>query len=331
SGSRDRAWLDRVMRCALTGATGFVGGALARQLRSRGDEVVALVRDPGRATYLSELGVQLVTGDLADLDSLDRLCAQADALFHVAGWYKVGQRDPSVGTRVNVDGTRNVLTAARRAGVPRTVYTSTLAVNSDTRGAVHDETYRHHGPYVSQYDRTKAEAHAVAEQFAAAGLPLVIAQPGLVYGPGDTSQTGHLVAQVVRGGRPQVPSGGLVCWAHVDDVAAGHVLALERGRDGEAYMLAGPALSLAEGLRLVASIAGTPGPIVVPTALVRAAARVFGVVERVVPLPATLTTEAMRAAVATYIGSAAKAERELGWTVRPLEAGLRETVEVLRR
>ena len=100
--SRDRTWFDRVMRCALTGATGFVGGALARQLRRRGDEVVALVRDPARSTHLSDLGIQLVNGDLGDLDSLDRLCADADALFHVAGWYKVGQRDPSIGTRATI-------------------------------------------------------------------------------------------------------------------------------------------------------------------------------------------------------------------------------------
>lgn len=319
------------MRYAMTGATGFVGGALARRLRTDGHDVVALVRDRGRAAELSDLGVTLVPGDLDDEAALDRLCREVDALFHVAGWYKLGQRDPSLGTKINVAGTRHVLTAAQRSGVPKVVYTSTLAVNSDTHGAVHDETYRYTGPFVSTYDRTKAEAHQIAEGFAADGLPITIVQPGLVYGPGDTSQTGSLIAQVVRGKRPQVPSGGGVCWAHIDDIASGHLLALDRGTVGESYMLAGPPLSLAKGLRMVAAIAGTPGPMVVPPAFVRIGATAMDLVGRVASPPPSLAAETMRAALATYYGTSAKAERELGWTVRPLEQGLQETVAALQR
>lgn len=274
--------------------------------------------------------MNLVAGDLDDESALDQLCHEADALFHVAGWYKLGQRDPSLGTKINVDGTRNVLTAAKRAEVPRVIYTSTLAVNSDTHGAVRDETYRYTGRFASIYDRTKAAAHQIAEGFAADGLPITIVQPGLVYGPGDTSQTGALIARVVRGERPQVPSGGGVCWAHIDDIASGHLLALEHGAVGESYMLAGPPLSLAHGLRLVATIAETPGPVVVPSAFVRIGAAAMDVVGRVVSPPPALAAETMRAALATYYGSSAKAERELGWSARPLEQGLRETVAVLR-
>src|SRR3954447_873347 len=186
------------MRYALTGATGFVGGALAGQLRAAGHDVTALVRDRSRASRLLDLGVELVEGDLDDAAALYRLCASADGLFHVAGWYKLGQRDPSPGVRVNVEGTRNSLAAAQRAGVARVVYTSTLAVNSDTRGQVVDESYRFSGEHVSVYDRTKAEAHDIAEGFARDGLDVVIVQPGLVYGPGDTAQTGELIAQVVH-------------------------------------------------------------------------------------------------------------------------------------
>ncbi len=318
------------MRYAITGATGFVGGALARQLRATGHEVRALVRDPARATALSSLGVELVPGDLDDAAALDRLCDGVDGLFHVAGWYKLGQRDPSVGTRVNVEGTRNTLAAAQRNSVPRVVYTSTLAVNSDTHGEVYDETHRHTGDFVSHYDRTKAEAHHVAEEFAAAGLPVVIVAPGLVYGPGDTAQSGALIEQVVRGKRPQVPAGGGVCWAHVDDIAAGHVLAMEKGAPGESYMLAGPRATLAEGLRQLASIAGTKGPVVVPNGVIRAVAAVAGAVGKVVPVPADFSAETMRASLATYYGSPAKAERELGWKARSLDTGLRQTAGALR-
>lgn len=318
------------MRYALTGGTGFVGGALATRLRRDGHEVVALVRDRTRAAYLDQIGCELVEGDLSDTVALDQLCGGADGLFHVAGWYKLGQRDPSPADTVNVEGTRNVLAAARRAGVGRTVYTSTLAVNSDTEEQVVDETYRFSGPHLSDYDRSKAEAHDIALEQAAQGLDVVIVQPGLIYGPGDTAQTGALIEQVVRGGRPPAPDGGGVCWAHVDDVAEGHVLAMERGRPGESYMLAGPRARLAEGLRTAARIAGTRGPRVLPARMVRSSAAVMGVVGKVVPLPPDYAAETMRAGLATYYGTPEKAERELGWRARPLEQGLRQTVEHLR-
>lgn len=317
------------MRYAITGATGFVGGALASQLRKAGHDVVALVRDRSRAARLEALGVEFVEGDLDDTAALDRLCAGADGLFHVAGWYKLGQRDPSPGTKVNVEGTRNALAAAQRAGVRRVVYTSTLAVNSDTEEQVVDESYRFTGEHVSVYDRTKAEAHDIALDFVDQGLDVVIVQPGLVYGPGDTAQTGELIAQVARGKRPLAPRGGGVCWAHVDDVADGHVRAMERGRTGESYFLAGPRATLAEGLQQVADLAGTKGPVVLPTRMVAATAALMGLLGKVVPVPPDYSAETMRAGLATYYGTAAKAERELDWRARPLEQGLRETVRLL--
>jgi nucleoside-diphosphate-sugar epimerase len=317
------------MRYAITGATGFVGGALASQLRKSGHDVVALVRDRSRAGALERLGCEFVEGDLDDAAALDRLCAGADGLFHVAGWYKLGQRDPSPGTRVNVEGTRNALAAALRNGVPRVVYTSTLAVNSDTEEQVVDETYRFTGEHISVYDRTKAEAHDIALDFVGRGLDVVIVQPGLVYGPGDTAQTGDLIAQVAKGKRPLAPKGGGVCWAHVDDIADGHVRAMERGRTGESYMLAGPRATLAEGLRTVARAAGTKGPILLPTRMIAATATLMGALGKVVPVPPDFSAETMRAGLATYYGTPAKAERELDWHARPLEQGLREMVERL--
>ncbi|MGZ4493645.1 MAG: NAD-dependent epimerase/dehydratase family protein [Nocardioides sp.] len=318
------------MRYAITGATGFIGGVLARQLRESGHDVVALVRDPAKATALRDLGVELVPGDLDDAAALDRLCGGADGLYHVAGWYKLGQRDPSPGVRVNVEGTRKALAAAKRAGVPKVVYTSTLAVNSDTEEQVVDETYRFTGEHLSVYDRTKAEAHDIAEQFARDGLPVVLVQPGLVYGPGDTAQTGAFIAQVVAGKRPLAPRGGGVCWGHVEDIARGHVLAMEKGVPGESYMLAGPRATLAEGLQKAADIAGTKGPRLLPAGMVRATATLMGALGRLVPVPPDFAAETMRAGLATYYGSPAKAERDLGWHARSLDEGLGETVASLR-
>ena len=170
---------------------------IADQLRQAGDEVAALVRDPGKARRLRDLGVELVRGDMADSQALDQLCEGADGFFHVAGWYKLGHRNPAEGWQVNVEG---------------------------THGAVVDETYRFTGEHLSVYDETKAAAHDVARDFAANGLPVVTVMPGLVYGPGDTSQTGALITQAATGKRVLAPSGGGVCWAHVDDIAAGHLL-----------------------------------------------------------------------------------------------------------
>ncbi len=320
------------MRYALTGATGFLGGELARQLVDAGHEVHALVRSARRAVALDALGVELVEGDLDDVGALDRLVADADGLFHVAGWYKLGERDRMPGQRVNVVGTRNVLTAAQRAGTPKVVHTSTLAVNSDTGGATVDETHRYMGEHLSEYDRTKAEAHRVALELAAAGLPVVIVMPSAIYGPGDTSQVGALIEQVVAGARTQAPrGGGRLMWAHVADVARGHVLAMERGVPGESYMLAGDPATLAEVLTQVARAAGTKGPILVPDALLRAAEKAMAQVSKVVPIPPLFHPETLRAGLADYLGSRAKAERELGWRPRPLSEGLAQTVAVLKR
>jgi nucleoside-diphosphate-sugar epimerase len=314
------------MRYAITGATGFVGGEVARQLRDAGHDVVALVREPSRAGRLTDLGVELAAGDLDDLAALRRLGEGADGLFHVAGWYKLGSRHPEEGRRVNVEGTRNVLTAAREAGVPRVVYTSTLAVNSDTHGIVVDESYRFTGRHLSTYDETKAVAHDLALDFAGSGLPVVIVMPGLVYGPGDTALSGSLIRDVARGRRVVVPAGGGACWGYIVDIAAGHLLAMQRGTPGESYMLAGPRASLAYGLSRVAAIAGTRPPVTLPSAMVAFTGRLMGPLGRVVPLPPQYAAESMRASLATYFGTPTRAERDLGWTWRGIDDGLRETV-----
>jgi dihydroflavonol-4-reductase len=318
------------MLYALTGATGFVGGALARRLAEAGHGLRCLVRHPDRSAVLSELGADLVPGDVGDAASLDDLCAGVDGLFHVAGWYRVGSRASEEAWRVNVSGTRSVLAAAARAAVPRIVYTSTLAVNSDTGGRLVDEGYRFSGRHLSVYDETKARAHDIAVAMAREGLPVVIVQPGLVYGPGDTSQTGGLVDAVVAGHRPLVPTGGGVCWGYVDDIARGHVLAMESGRAAESYMLAGPPAPLAEGLRIAAGVAATKGPLTMPTGVVRATAALAAVVEKVVRLPSGYAAETLRAATATYFGDPAKAGAELGWGCRSLDAGMALTVAARR-
>ena len=144
-------------RYFVTGATGFLGGELTKQLISRGHQTVALVRDPAKASLLRTLGVQIHQGDITDRESLRAPMTGVDGVFHCAAWYKVGV-DPAEAERTNVDGTRHVLETMREMGIPRGVYTSTVAVFSDTRGAMPDESYRYDGPHLSHYDRTKWRA-----------------------------------------------------------------------------------------------------------------------------------------------------------------------------
>lgn len=317
------------MKYAMTGATGFVGKALARRLLAEGHDVVAVVRSPERATELSDLGVSLIPGDLSDVPAMTRAFAGVDGVFHVAGWYKVGVPDAAEAWEVNVEGTRNAVQAARLAGVPRLVHTSTCAVNSDTRGHTVDETYRHRGPHLTTYDTTKAKAHDVAMDAAAThDTPqIVIVMPGGIYGPGDTSSVGQLLEQVATGHRTMVSARLRMVEAHVDDIATGHLLAMERGRPGEAYMLAGERTDLASMAEEMAHITGGRRPLVMPAPLLPVAERIFDVAGRVLPMPPEFSAEAMRSARSSYLGTSTKARRELGWSYRGLHRGFLDTAE----
>ena len=311
----------------LTGATGFLGGELARQLVASGHAVRALVRELARATELVRLGAELHRGDVTDKSSMRAPMQGVDGVFHVAGWYQIGVRDRRAAVGVNVDGTRHVLELMRDLRVPKGVYTSTLAVNSDTRGRSVDESYRFDGPHVSVYDRTKAEAHRVAEQFIAAGLPLVIVQPGLVYGPGDTSGVRTMLLDYLNGRLRVIPSGAAYSWAHVEDIARGHALAMESGLPGRSYHLAGPGHTIVEAIDIASRITGLQKPRRVSPSVLKAASKVMRLVERVIQLPPALSSESLRVlAGVTYLGDGARARAELGWKARPLAEGLAQTL-----
>ena len=317
------------MRYFVTGATGFIGGHVARQLVAAGHRVGALVRAPRQAAGLAALGVDLHPGDITVRESVIPAMRGADGVFHMAAWYKVGARDAAAAWRINVEGTRNVLEVMRDLGVPKGVYTSTLAVFGDTHGRLPDESHFHPGPHLTVYDHTKWAAHyEVALPMMKAGLPLVIVQPGLVYGPGDTSAVRDTWVRYLERRLPLVPRETAYCWAHVEDAARAHVLAMERGRPGESYIVAGPRHTLIEALAMAERITGVPAPrLRAPPALLRAMARLAGALGRLVRMPAGYTAEDLAVvAGVTYLGANAKAVRELGYSPRPLEAGLRETL-----
>lgn len=317
------------MKYFITGATGFIGGRIARQLVEAGHQVTALARDPDKAKPLADVGVSLVRGDIVDKESMRPGMAGVDGVFHIAAWYKLGVKDKHMAETINVQGTRNVLELMRELGVKKGVYTSTLAVFSDTRGQLADETYRYSGPHLSEYDRTKWLAHyEVAEPMIRAGLPLVIVMPGAVYGPGDTSSLGEAFRQYLTGQLPLLPQKTMLCWSHVDDVARGHILAMEKGRPGASYIIAGPPYTFEHVFETAQAITGIPAPrLRVPPMWMQAAVKIMEQVEDAITLPPTYSAEGLRiVAGTTYIASNEKARRELGYTVRPLQEGLADTL-----
>lgn len=317
------------MKYFVTGATGFIGGRLAQKLRADGHEVIALVRSPAKAAALKELGIALAEGDITHRASLRDPMTGVDGVFHVAAWYKIGAPDKHLAYDINVNGTRNVLETMRDLGIPKGVYTSTLAIFSDTHGQMADENYRFTGRHLSEYDRTKALAHyEVALPMMQAGLPLVIVQPGAVYGPGDQSDLRGALVQYLKRQLPIIPGGLTLCWAHVDDIVQGHIWAMEKGRIGETYIIAGYPHTFAEVLKLAEQITGIRAPrLTAPPALLKLAAGIMGVLENILPLHGAYTAEGLRASAGvTYLGDNRKARRELGYAPRPLADGLPETL-----
>jgi len=313
----------------VTGATGFIGGEIVKQLIGRGHQVVALVRSPDKAGMLKALGVEMHAGDITARDTLLAPMQGVDGVFHVAAWYKVGVDEP-LADQINVDGTRNVLKTMRTLEVPRGVYTSTVAVFSDTKGAVPDETYRYDGPHLSHYDRTKWIAHyRVAQPKIDEGLPLIIVMPGLVYGPGDTSGMHTALVDLLRGRLPLTPARTAFCWSHVEDTARGHILAMEKGTPGETYLITGPRHTFEYAFDVAAKFGEVRGPLLHPgPRTMRAAAAVMGLARRFTTLPPALQPEALRVlAGTTYFGANDKAVRELGFNARSIEEGMAQTLE----
>ncbi len=313
------------MKYFVTGATGFVGNVLVRKLREAGHEVNASVRSLDKAKDLQALGVKLFKGDVTDKESMREPMTGVDGVYHVAGWYKIGAKDKSAGEKVNIQGTRNVLELMQKLKIPKGVYTSSCVVNSDTQGQLVDETYHFTGKHLSEYDRTKAVAHAVAKEFIAKGLPLVIVMPGVIYGPGDASMLHTNIQDFLNQKLPMLPSQTTLCWAHVDDIVQGHILAMEKGKFGESYIIAGEPYQVVDAFKLASQITGKPAPGVVSYKMMKALSVIVKPFDNF--LPETYTSEGLREiAGPTYLGDNSKAKRELGYNPRPFREGWEETL-----
>ena len=309
------------MKALVTGATGFVGAAVAQALERAGWSVRVLVRPSSDRTNLARLAAEQVLGDLREPASLEAALAGCEALFHVAADYRLGARDPQELYRSNVEGTRAVLEAAQRAGVRRVIYTSSVAtVGIPADGTAGDEsTPVSLAAMIGHYKRSKFLAEQVAFEAARAGCPVVIVNPSTPVGAGDVkpTPTGRMVLDAAAGRMPAYVDTGLNI-VHVEDVAAGHLLAHERGRIGERYILGGEDMTLAQILGLIAARMGHRPPrlrlpygAVLPLAyMAEGWARLSG------RGGGRLTLEALRMSRKRMFFSSAKAQAELGYRWR---------------
>ena len=315
------------MRALVTGGTGLVGRHVAEALLARGWDVLVLARDPARARGLEARGARIVVGDVTRPDFVHAF-AGVDVVFHHAAWFEIGIRDLEAMRRVNVEGTVNVLASARQEGVPRIVYTSTAGLFPASQDHPATEATvpaaRVRDPYVV----TKLEAHQAVVREMDEGLPVTIVAPGAVFGPRDTNQLAQSLALLVRGRLPALPGGfGLNTWVHAADVAEGHLLAATVGKPGETYLLGDRVLTLYAFLEAAAGVANVKAPRGrVPMPLVRFVARFSEWNARRKGRTALLSRSALALSALDVVVDASKARRELGWTPRPFEERLRETM-----
>jgi nucleoside-diphosphate-sugar epimerase len=316
----------------LTGGTGFIGGEVARQLCQRGNEVVCLVRSPEKGAAVSGLGCETVSGDLSDEAAIRNGMTGCDAVIHAAAMYEVGipaSQRPAM-WEANVAGTERVLRAALEAKIPKVVYVSTVGAFGNTHRRVVDESYEHPGKeFTSYYEETKLEAHRIAKRLIAdQGLPCTIVQPGGVYGPGDTSQVADLLEQFLSGKMPLLPFPELgICLSHVEDIATGILLALDKGKAGESYVISGPVTTIRDAVEVVAGISGRKAPKhALPTGLMKALTPIGPLVGKMMGQPPNLRELISSGDNVTFWASHEKASRELGYTPRGMEEGLRQTL-----
>jgi dihydroflavonol-4-reductase len=322
----------------VTGVSGFVGSAVARALAARGEAVRGLARASSPRANLDGFPGALVEGDLRDAAAVARAMAGVTRLYHVAADYRLWARDPEEIVCNNRDTTRIVMAAARDAGVARIVYTSSVAtILPDDAGPAPtpaDETRpATEQNVIGAYKRSKVVAERLVEEMARAGLPVVIVNPSTPIGPRDVrpTPTGRIIVEAANGRMPAFVDSGLNL-VHVDDVAAGHLLAMERGRVGERYILGGTDVGLRAMLAAIARLTGRKAPSVsLPRAPLYPLARANEAWARVTGKEPFLTMDALRMSEHAMFYSSHKAARELGYVARPYEAALADAIAWFRQ
>ena len=326
---------DKVL---VTGVSGFVGSAVARSLISRGFAVTALVRASSPRTNLDGLPLDVAVGDMMDQASVEAAARGARYLFHVAADYRMWAKDPEEIVRANREGTGAVMRAAKAAGVEKIVYTSSVATLGVKPGADKNDPADETNPLtpetaVGAYKRSKVIAERLVEQMVAQeGLPAIIVNPSTPIGPRDVkpTPTGRIIVEAATGRAPAYVDTGLNL-AHVDDVAEGHLLALDRGRIGERYILGGQDVTLRQMFADIAHLAGRKPPTVeLPRGPLYPIAHIFEAVARITGKEPQLTVDALNMSKRRMFFTSAKAERDLGYTARPYQEAIADAMAWFR-
>lgn len=318
----------------LTGGTGFVGAHVVRALLRRGRTVRCLVRSSSRLSNLEELPVEVVAGDVTDRASLMRAMAGARTVFHCAADYRLSARRPREIYAVNVEGTRNVLAAASEVGAERVVYTSSVGALGLTRDGRpgNEETPVEPRSLIGHYKKSKHQAERVAQEWAARGLPVVIVNPSTPVGELDIkpTPTGQMIVDFLNRRLPAYVDTGLNI-VDVRDVAEGHVLAAEKGRVGERYILGNRDMTLKEILDTLSTVTGIPSPAIrLPHWIPLAAAAADTLAARLTGRPPRVPLEGVRMSRHRMFFDAGKAIRELGLPQTPVEEALARAVAYFR-
>jgi dihydroflavonol-4-reductase len=320
----------------VTGASGFLGSAVAKCLTQAGYGVRAFVRRSSPRVNLAGLKLDIAEGDLLDANSIERAMQGVRFLFHVAADYRLWARNPADIVRTNVEGTRLVMAAARRAGIERIVHTSSVAtLKPRPDGKPSDETYPlDEKAAIGAYKYSKVAAERLVEtMIAEQNLPAVIVNPSTPIGPGDVrpTPTGRIIIEAASGRMPGYVDTGLNL-VHVDDVAAGHLAALQKGRIGERYILGGQDVLLGDMLAEIARRVGRSTPkLRLPHALIFPIAYGAEALARFTGREPFVTTTGLKLAKDRMFFTSAKAERELGYSARPYGDAIADAIAWFRR
>lgn len=322
------------MKVLVTGATGFIGGNLVRALKARGYDVRALVRDQSSTLTLENTGVEVVPGDVRDPESVARALEGCQAVFHCAALYTFWSLEPREVYQVNVEGTKTVFEEALKSGVEGVVYTSTVStIGIPKKGVGTEEMEPSPRDLIGHYKRSKYQGEKEALRAVSKGLPVVVVNPTAPVGPWDVkpTPTGGIVLDFLRGRIPAYVNTGMNM-VDVEDVATGHILALEKGQPGQRYILGNRNMTLKELLRTLESITGKKGPrLRVPINLVVALGIIDQLIEgKLLRRRPRIPLEGMRVARKPMYVSSAKAVRELGLPQSPVEGALEKAVRWFR-
>ncbi len=321
------------MNIFITGGTGYIGQALTRKISENASEVRLLVRDPGKAKVFARSNIHAVTGDINDFNIILAGMKGCNRVFHLCGFVKPWSKDPSVYHEINVRGSENIFRAALETGVDKVVFTSTAGTLgfSVDGNPVSEDTIKK-PEFFNDYEKTKSQAEELALDFHKRGLPVVTVNPSRVYGPGPLSVSNSVtrILKLYRAGRWRIiPGNGTSIgnYVYIDDVVSGHLLAAEKGRGGERYLLGGENISFDEMFRIFGKVTGTPRRMIrLPAGIMRGTAGSMEFISKHTGMPPLITREWVNKYLSNWILSNQKAIDELGYCVTPFEEGVRKTM-----